>query len=923
MPSLHSLTSDRRAPWTSTRRTLALSLACLAFLAILILGMAQFVIDASSEPKDLFLFKRQFQLGSLLGGGAEHQGIPMISAASDVQNLIPTDHLSVEPSAAPLQPAPSGYIADDLEGNVIGLSGRLETSSFTNTAATASSTGQQEPPNTAFMTLQSLSLGANTILESTFRSVIYAATGGSIGAEALSTPLTSNPTPILSSDLVGDAAGPAAAGQETGRISYLSQLGDITRQPSGVDTAFSKQTASQILPTAAPTPSNVADILNPTTPLAAGPLCETVEGCLPLNSPAQARSLSIAIHDGSDINKHMPNSMGDSANSVNGQLCVVRQIVAGVLREVITPCSVVRANSASPDTDTAPSTVQEGSMTGSSGDIPENVPYPAPIASGQIPASGSPTMKLPDSGNVRQDELTSPLNWDAPGQSTSGGSSGVDPNLGAARLGGSGSLNGWSDAGKETPTLGTPTAYNRLGDQTQVSGTLGCPAVDPIPCPACPTCISCSQTDNDNQVGKPGLGPCPERGFQCAECLDGWFCPPKETPAQPVPCGLGWPCYHCTSGWFCELVFTPEPTITPSEPRPNGGIVGSQGANDGLVPHGGSGVGSGSLPANYPVPGTNSPYSGNLPAPGQTPAMDPIPNGAPIPNDGSNSNPGSSPNQGPIPGNGQAPGTPATPTNSLIPGTVPVNMGDHATTPLPIPGSAPILTQLPVPSTLPSHGTDPTPGNEVTPGDNSVPNNNPSPVVVPLPNAENGGMPNHREPITSGWNNLGCFQDSISRTLLGAKPADYLRGAMSNDLCIQHCSSRGYSIAGTENGQECWCGTAIREDAIRLPENYCGTPCQGGSGTVCGGSWAVMVFNRYDAIAQQPFPPEYGLVQRDSETKRKESRSTIRRPFRERALARLGEANHKIGIREMRHSKRRGAFFAGENPAFDVDSAED
>lgn len=72
MPSLHSLTPDRRAPWTSIRRILALSLACLAFLAILILGMAQFVIDASPEPKDLFLFKRQFQLGSLLGGGAEH-----------------------------------------------------------------------------------------------------------------------------------------------------------------------------------------------------------------------------------------------------------------------------------------------------------------------------------------------------------------------------------------------------------------------------------------------------------------------------------------------------------------------------------------------------------------------------------------------------------------------------------------------------------------------------------------------------------------------------------------------------------------------------------------------------------------------------------------------------------------------------------
>ncbi|KAH7155718.1 hypothetical protein B0J13DRAFT_546230 [Dactylonectria estremocensis] len=50
---------------------------------------------------------------------------------------------------------------------------------------------------------------------------------------------------------------------------------------------------------------------------------------------------------------------------------------------------------------------------------------------------------------------------------------------------------------------------------------------------------------------------------------------------------------------------------------------------------------------------------------------------------------------------------------------------------------------------------------------------------------------------SSGWSNLGCLQDSVSRNLLGARPTDFLKGAMSNTLCIQHCSSRGYIIAGT------------------------------------------------------------------------------------------------------------------------------
>lgn len=48
-----------------------------------------------------------------------------------------------------------------------------------------------------------------------------------------------------------------------------------------------------------------------------------------------------------------------------------------------------------------------------------------------------------------------------------------------------------------------------------------------------------------------GPGPCPGQGYTCDECLDGWFCPPVQTPAASVPCGFGWPCYHCSGGWFC------------------------------------------------------------------------------------------------------------------------------------------------------------------------------------------------------------------------------------------------------------------------------------------------------------------------------------------------------------------------------------
>ncbi|KAF4505589.1 hypothetical protein G6O67_007521 [Ophiocordyceps sinensis] len=100
------------------------------------------------------------------------------------------------------------------------------------------------------------------------------------------------------------------------------------------------------------------------------------------------------------------------------------------------------------------------------------------------------------------------------------------------------------------------------------------------------------------------------------------------------------------------------------------------------------------------------------------------------------------------------------------------------------------------------------------------------------------------------WKYVGCFQDAINRTLVGARPLDYLRGNMSNGTCIDHCASKGYSFGGTECGTECWCGSSIRDSAVRLPESFCDTACQGTGSQRCGGSWAVSVFMDPKAAGQ-------------------------------------------------------------------------
>ncbi|KAK4084609.1 uncharacterized protein Triagg1_1089 [Trichoderma aggressivum f. europaeum] len=146
----------------------------------------------------------------------------------------------------------------------------------------------------------------------------------------------------------------------------------------------------------------------------------------------------------------------------------------------------------------------------------------------------------------------------------------------------------------ESPTkTNSPSPANEGNEDGSPSNN--CASAETTPAsPSCPTCPSCDQCapkicsvegpegPSAHQPPDPSKGPCPGKGFKCVECLDGWFCPPQETPAQVAPCGLGWPCYHCSEGWFCASTETPIPTPPPSSvagpSSKDTGITGTSGA---------------------------------------------------------------------------------------------------------------------------------------------------------------------------------------------------------------------------------------------------------------------------------------------------------------------------------------------------------
>ncbi|OPB42289.1 hypothetical protein A0O28_0034060 [Trichoderma guizhouense] len=99
-----------------------------------------------------------------------------------------------------------------------------------------------------------------------------------------------------------------------------------------------------------------------------------------------------------------------------------------------------------------------------------------------------------------------------------------------------------------------------------------------------------------------------------------------------------------------------------------------------------------------------------------------------------------------------------------------------------------------------------------------------------------------------GYTYAGCYQDNIGRVLTG----DILPnlGPMTNDKCVANCVSKGFSIAATEYGGQCYCGNDLVGSA-KLAESQCTMACEGNSKEVCGGSWAISVYSKTGAVSMK------------------------------------------------------------------------
>ncbi|KAF1993791.1 WSC-domain-containing protein [Amniculicola lignicola CBS 123094] len=96
--------------------------------------------------------------------------------------------------------------------------------------------------------------------------------------------------------------------------------------------------------------------------------------------------------------------------------------------------------------------------------------------------------------------------------------------------------------------------------------------------------------------------------------------------------------------------------------------------------------------------------------------------------------------------------------------------------------------------------------------------------------------------LPAPWQFIGCFSDSPEHRVL-SRDGYYSTTAMTGLDCAKYCIQKGYTIAGTEWGAECYCDTVLDPTAVWYPPDQCAKPCTGNAAEACGGYGMISVYS--------------------------------------------------------------------------------
>jgi hypothetical protein len=96
--------------------------------------------------------------------------------------------------------------------------------------------------------------------------------------------------------------------------------------------------------------------------------------------------------------------------------------------------------------------------------------------------------------------------------------------------------------------------------------------------------------------------------------------------------------------------------------------------------------------------------------------------------------------------------------------------------------------------------------------------------------------------LPSAWTSLGCQADSGSARLLAGWSINTAKN--TPQACIKLCADRGWTYAGTENWNQCWCGNKLSRAIDAKGVAGCTMNCAGDPSQRCGGSYKMNLYQK-------------------------------------------------------------------------------
>ncbi|KAK6525361.1 hypothetical protein TWF694_005500 [Orbilia ellipsospora] len=94
-------------------------------------------------------------------------------------------------------------------------------------------------------------------------------------------------------------------------------------------------------------------------------------------------------------------------------------------------------------------------------------------------------------------------------------------------------------------------------------------------------------------------------------------------------------------------------------------------------------------------------------------------------------------------------------------------------------------------------------------------------------------------PAVLNWKYNGCWTEITGRAIRGYSFSNVAN--MTTTSCVSTCIGKGYTVAGLENAQECYCGNTNLATVL-APDNNCNMNCVGNSTEFCGAGSRLQVY---------------------------------------------------------------------------------